>query len=161
MKAANYLLGAGLTCLVLGCGLGQFVVIGLLGILLAGVALGLLLAGGVVARSADASRPGAARGMVVIIAGVIALLWVSGEVCMLTQDDVRSKAAGLGPVPDSRLAVLALIPVPGVILAAGLRLRARWPWAQCIGWGIATALAVVAAAGVFYALAGVGTPMDT
>jgi hypothetical protein len=160
MRTANYLLGSGLACLVLGCGLGQFVIIGLLGILLAGVALGLLLAGGVVARSADVSRRRAAGGMAVIVAGVIALLWVAGEVCMLAQDNLRSQQVGLGPVPDSRLAVLGLIPIPGLILAAGLRLRSGWPWVQCVGWGIATALAVVAAAGVFYVLAGIGAPMD-
>jgi hypothetical protein len=152
MHTADYLLACGLACLVVGVGLAPFVIIGLLGILLVGAGLGLLLAGGVVARSAAVPRWRAAAGMAVIVTAVVVLLWAAAEVCGLAYSDVRSKQAGLGPVPASRLAALGLVPVPGVALAAGLRLRANWPWARCAAWGAAAALAAVAAAGVFYAL---------
>lgn len=159
MRSANYLLGSGLACLVVGCGLGQFVIIGLLGILLAGVALGLLIAGGVVARSADAPRGRPTAGMTLIVVGVVALLWAAAEVSGLAYSEVRANATGMG-LPAPRLAVLGLIPLPGVTLATGLRLRAGWPWERCAAWGIAAALAVIASAGVFYALATVGLPTD-
>ena len=153
MRIADYLLGFGLVAVALGFGLIQFVIIGLLGILLVGAALCLLLAGGALARSPGVSRRRAAGGMAVFVVAVVSLLWVGAELTDLAYADARGKQVGRGPVPASRLAVLGLIPVPGVPLAAALRLRAAWSWVRCATWGVAAAAAAPAAALVFLALA--------
>lgn len=153
MRTADYLLGCGLISVALGFGLIQFVIIGVLGVLLVGAALGLLFAGGALARSPGVSRWRAAGGMAVFVVAVLSLLWVGAELTDLAYADARGKQVGRGPVPAARLAVLGLIPVPGVPLAAALRLRGAWPWARCVTWGVAAVAAAPAGALVFLALA--------
>jgi hypothetical protein len=154
MKIAEFLLAGGLACLALAAGLCQFVMIGLIGLVLFVVALGLLLSAGALARSAEPiSVWQKSAGLILYLAGVVLLLVVAGYASSLAFDwGISLTMSSVAPtILDWGLAGLSSL-APAVLIAVGLRYRTNCSWRRCAVWGMAVLCVCPAAVLIFWSL---------
>ena len=139
MRTDDLLFTSGLFCAVLGAGLCQFVVVGLIGLGFFAVAFGLLLVAGIVARpSSRFSVWQQVSGGVLFGVGIVLLLAVAGVASGLAYDQAMSSLRSTPPPSAGRWVILGLSSlVPALVILLGIRLRAGWPWRRCSVWGIA------------------------
>jgi hypothetical protein len=93
VKSSETLLIAGCCCTVLAAGLCQFVMIGLIGLVLFPIAFGLLLSAGILTRAAATVPWQRSAGLGVYLLGVLMLLVFAGNTNARAFDGFRSTTA--------------------------------------------------------------------
>lgn len=155
MKTSENLLVAGFVCAAVGAGLSPFVMIGLIGLVLSGVAFGFLLRAGEEVHSASniPGRPRAAA-RVLYLAGVLLLLAISWHACSQASDAaVKFQRAGLPGSASWDWMLLGLQSLlPPFMIALSLRWRAGWAWRGCALCGVGAACVCPTAVLIFWML---------
>ncbi len=158
---SEWLLAAGFLCAVLGAGLCQFVMIGLLGLLFFPVAFGLLVFAFIRSRSTG-SAPlwQQSLGTLLHIMGVLVLLGTAFYASSLAFELALSSLRGRpGPALWSWLVLGLAALVPALLITFGLRCGTSLPWIRCQAWGAAAWLVVPATLVLFLVLSPV-LPLD-
>jgi len=154
ISLAECLLAGGLICTVMAAGLCQFVMVGLIGMLLFPAALALFIAAGIKARSDDISLQQKNMGLVLYAAGMILLFAMAGYASSLVYELAMSMSNPTHFVPalikwksTGGFSVAA-----GVFMALGLWLRTGWPITRCVLWGLAALCVCPLAVMIFWIL---------
>ena len=155
MSNSEYILGCGLCGLAIAAGLFNFVMIGLIGVLVFPVAIGLLITGGIMARNRDVPTGSAITGLFLFLMGSVLLVVTAGYASQLAFQVALLQSRGpVWPAPTtgmwSILAVLYLVSAAVVVL--GLRLRTRWSPIRCLSWAGAVLVVCPAALAMFFVL---------
>jgi len=138
MKTATILFVLGLICVALGAGLFQFVIIGLLGLGLLGIAFLVLLAAGIATFCVSNTTMGLRKlvGGMFYLSGVFLLLASAAYMSALGYAAAMSSQRSTGnssgwlwlyPLVFSMLAALIII--------VALRYGTKWPPKRCYLWG--------------------------
>ena len=162
MESVNLSLAAGLLCAALGAGLLPFVMFGLLGVIIYGVAFALLLAAGITARPAGIFPVRQQLVSVVsYVVGVTLLLAVAAYASSMAYDQATSSRHAL-PAPSMwDWMILGLLSFLGALTyMLGVRCQARWSWSRCSVWGVA-GLCVVPSSLVLFCLFATALPLVT
>lgn len=135
MRKEEYLFGGGLVCMAAAAGICQFVIFGLIGVVLIPPAAALLIIAGVRARSLEASSLRRGLGIILLVAGVILLIgtaFYAGHLSFRFASLARMTA----PTTEDWgiLGISSL--VPPLLMALGLRFLTDWPSSRCAGWGV-------------------------
>lgn len=155
MKQAETMLLSGFVCAALGAGLSQFVMIGLIGIALGGMALGVLFCAGSIANS-TAILPWWQKlaGLLLYLAGVLGSLLIASYASNLAFNHTQGGRPGMEIPQMSEWIMAALLSVPVALLVSlGLRIRSQWSWSHCLIWGLAALCVQPLALGIFWILA--------
>ena len=154
MSLAEYLLAGGLLCTVVAAGLCQFVMIGLIGLVLFPFALMLLIAAGIAARVDNISLRRKNMGLVLYAAGVILLLGVAGYASSLVYELAMStfNPVHFAPAPIKWISAGEFSVAAAIFMALGLWLKTGWPANRCIYWGIAISCVPATAVVIFWIL---------
>ncbi|MBI5758977.1 MAG: hypothetical protein HZA46_10715 [Planctomycetales bacterium] len=154
MSNSEYILGCGFCCLAMAAGLFNFVMIGLIGVLLFPIAIGLLITGGILARNSDVPMRSAVPGLILFLAGSALLVFTAGYASQLAFQVALQTTHPMQPVPEvgdwTLLAVL--YPVSAAVIVLGLRLRTRWSPIRCLSWAGAVLVVCPATLAMFFVL---------
>jgi hypothetical protein len=154
MSNSEYILGCGFCCLAMAAGLFNFVLIGLIGVLLYPVAFGLLITGGILARNSDVRGGSAAMGLILFLAGSALLVFTAGYASQLAFQVAMQSLRPMLPVPTiGEWSLLAgLYPVSAAVIVFGLRLRTQWSPVRCLSWSGAVLIVCPATLATFFVL---------
>jgi hypothetical protein len=155
MSNSEYILGCGLCGLAMAAGLFNFVMIGLIGVLLFPIAIGLLITGGIMARNYEVPTRSAVPGLILFLAGSALLVFTTGFASQLAFQLTLLQSRGpVLPTPTmgdwTLLAVL--YPVSAAVIVLGLRLRTRWSPIRCLSWAGAVLVVCPATVAMFFVL---------
>jgi hypothetical protein len=142
MSKAERLIAWGLILLAFSAGLLQFVIIGLIGILVFVVAIGILLIGGVMARGAGVSSNRAISGSLFFVAGLILLAWAAAKSSWLGFLIVYEAGHPGQPVPSVNdwVVTVILIIVSALTISSALHLKSVCALQRCRIWAVAILL---------------------
>ena len=150
--AGTYLLAAGLALAAAAATLAPFVLVGLVGLVLAPASLVVLTAACACLRGVGATRAQAAVGFVLFVVGILALGYTMGYSSWLGYTTLRHQTHGSVPAPTEAdwagLVVCSLISA-GAIVAA-LLLRARLSLGRAALWGAAVLAVGPASLALFF-----------
>jgi hypothetical protein len=139
----------------------QFVIIGLFGLGLFGVAFGLLLAAGLVA-GAGGQPPWwqQVASFALYVIGVLSLIAIAAYATSLAFAHAMAPRAGTSDPSGRQWIVLMLISIlAAAAVAIALRYRTGWSWSRCSAWGIAAFGVSPTAILVFWILKLTGQPL--
>jgi hypothetical protein len=150
-------LGSGVLLLAVAGGLCQFVLIGLLGVLLFPVGWALLLIGGASAGNRDGAARHARGGGVLFFVGSLVLVYAAAHGSSLAYSVAihrihRGTSEFLATGSDW-LVLVGQCTVAATLIAAGLRRHTGWSARHLGAWAVAVALVGPLAAGLFFLLA--------
>jgi len=154
ISLTEYLLAGGLICTVMAAGLCQFVIIGLIGMLLYPIALILFIAAGIISRSDDISFRRKNMGLVLYTAGMILLLGIAGYANSLVYELFMSmfNPTHFAPAPIKWISAGGFSVAAAVFMALGLWLRTGWSITRCVFWGLAALCVCPMAVVIFWIL---------
>lgn len=155
MSNSEYILGCGLCGLTIAAGLFNFVMIGLIGVLLFPVAIGLLITGGVMARNKEVSTRSAVLGLILFLAGLAFLVFTAGYAGQLAFQVALLQMRGPvlpAPTMGDWTLLAVLYPVSAAVIVYGLRLRTRWSPTRCLSWTGAVLIVCPATLAMFFVL---------
>ena len=151
------LLGSGLITLAIAGALVQFVLVGLLGMILLPVGFLLLTFGMLAARVPSVPPQQARRGAITGFLGVLlitAAAFKAGSLAYATAiHRIHAGSVESGSAPADWLLGLGLAVLAAVFIGLGLRLRADWPPVRALRWSLASLAVFPGAVALFFLLA--------